>query len=181
MLTPFYGAIVARYPRRVFIPIAYAFFAVGMIAFSTIASSENPSTWVAIAFYIWVSVFNLFVVAVFWSFMADVYHHAEARPYHGYIGAAGPPGSTGPRPWDVGVRTRGPSQSGPQTAHLYLSADTKIQGILEFPTTPDRLVAPVQIPSLAPGRCATGQANGQSPFPQGAYYLGAIIDEMKKL
>ena len=36
VLTPFYGAIVARFPRRIFIPIAYAFFAIGMIAFSTI-------------------------------------------------------------------------------------------------------------------------------------------------
>lgn len=90
----------------------------------------------------------------------------------------GPPSSNGPLAVDVRVCNRGTSHSGPQTAHLYLSADTKIQGVLEFPTTPDRLVAPVQIPSLAPGRCATGTANGASPFPQGAYYLGAIIDEM---
>lgn len=90
----------------------------------------------------------------------------------------GPPSSNGPLSVQVRVCNRGTSHSGPQTAHLYLSADTKIQGVFELPTTPDRLVAPVQIPSLAPGRCATGQANGQSPFPQGAYYLGAIIDEM---
>ena len=89
VLTPFYGAIVARYPRRIFIPIAYAFFAVGMVAFSTIASSEHPSAWMAILFYIWVSVFNLFVVAVFWSFMADVFTDVQARRLFGPIGIGG--------------------------------------------------------------------------------------------
>lgn len=89
VLTPLYGAIVARYPRRIFIPIAYAFFALGMVAFSTIASAEQPSTWSAIAFYIWVSVFNLFVVAVFWSFMADLFTDAQARRLFGPIGMGG--------------------------------------------------------------------------------------------
>lgn len=89
VLTPFYGAIVARYPRRIFIPIAYAFFAIGMIAFSSIASSEHPSTALAIAFYIWVSVFNLFVVAVFWSFMADLFTDVQARRLFGPIGVGG--------------------------------------------------------------------------------------------
>jgi hypothetical protein len=37
----------------------------------------------------WITVFNLFAVAVFWSFMADVYDNVEARRYYGYIGAAG--------------------------------------------------------------------------------------------
>ena len=41
------------------------------------------------AFFLWITVFNLFAVAVFWSFMADVYDNAEARRYYGYIGAAG--------------------------------------------------------------------------------------------
>ncbi len=89
VLTPFYGAIVARFPRRIFIPIAYAFFAIGMIAFSTIASSEHPATWMAVAFYIWVSVFNLFVVAVFWSFMADIFTDEQARRLFGPIGIGG--------------------------------------------------------------------------------------------
>ena len=42
-----------------------------------------------LAFILWLTVFNLFAVAVFWSFMADVYDNAEARRYYGYIGAAG--------------------------------------------------------------------------------------------
>src|SRR5690606_34172646 len=49
------------------------------------------------AFFLWVTVFNVFSVAVFWSFMADVFSHAEAKKYYGYIGAAGTIGAfTGP-------------------------------------------------------------------------------------
>ncbi|MET0808966.1 MAG: Npt1/Npt2 family nucleotide transporter, partial [Pseudoxanthomonas sp.] len=42
-----------------------------------------------LAFILWITVFNLFAVAVFWSFMADIYSNAEAKRYYGYIGAAG--------------------------------------------------------------------------------------------
>ena len=35
------------------------------------------------AFFLWITVFNLFAVAVFWSFMADVYDNVEARRYYG--------------------------------------------------------------------------------------------------
>src|SRR3546814_15516300 len=49
------------------------------------------------AFFLWVTVFNVFSVAVFWSFMADVFSNVEARRYYGYIGAAGTIGAfTGP-------------------------------------------------------------------------------------
>lgn len=125
VLTPFYGAIVARYPRRVFIPIAYTFFVVGMIAFSTVAASERPSAWLAVAFYIWVSVFNLFVVAVFWSFMADVFTDEQARRLFGPIGIGGTLGAVaGPSAskWlvdDIGV-----------TGLLWLSSGALLAGLV---------------------------------------------------
>ncbi|MBK6729055.1 MAG: hypothetical protein IPG63_17945 [Xanthomonadales bacterium] len=80
VLTPFYGAIVARHPRRVFIPVTYAFFAIGMVAFSPLLRTDAPGTLLAAGFYIWVSVFNLFVVAVFWSFMADLFTDEQGAP-----------------------------------------------------------------------------------------------------
>ncbi|MBK6725718.1 MAG: MFS transporter [Xanthomonadales bacterium] len=89
VLTPFYGAIVARHPRRVFIPVTYAFFAIGMVAFSPLLRTDAPGTLLAAGFYIWVSVFNLFVVAVFWSFMADLFTDEQARRLFGPIGIGG--------------------------------------------------------------------------------------------
>jgi AAA family ATP:ADP antiporter len=86
-LQPVYGALVSRYPRRVFLPVVYGFFIATLLAFYLAFDSGMPGR--GMAFFLWITVFNLFAVAVFWSFMADLYDNAEARRYYGYIGAAG--------------------------------------------------------------------------------------------
>jgi len=87
LLQPAYGALVSRYPRRVFLPAMYGFFIVTLLIFYVAFDSGMPGR--GMAFFLWIAVFNLFAVAVFWSFMADVFDNAEARRYYGYIGAAG--------------------------------------------------------------------------------------------
>lgn len=87
LLQPVYGALVSRYPRRVFLPVVYGFFIATLLLFYVLFDSGVPGR--GMAFFLWVTVFNLFAVAVFWSFMADVFSNAEARSYYGYIGAAG--------------------------------------------------------------------------------------------
>ncbi|WP_372393275.1 NTP/NDP exchange transporter [Xanthomonas sp. NCPPB 3582] len=87
LLQPLYGALVSRYPRRVFLPAVYGFFIATLLLFYVLFDSGVPGR--GMAFFLWVTVFNLFAVAVFWSFMADVFSNAEARSYYGYIGAAG--------------------------------------------------------------------------------------------
>lgn len=87
LLQPLYGLLVSRYPRRVFLPVIYGFFIVTLLLFYVIFDSGVPGR--GMAFFLWITVFNLFAVAVFWSFMADVFDDAEARAYYGYIGAAG--------------------------------------------------------------------------------------------
>ncbi|WP_454829280.1 NTP/NDP exchange transporter [Pseudoxanthomonas wuyuanensis] len=87
ILQPVYGMLVSRYPRRVFLPVVYGFFIATLLLFYVIFDSGLPGR--GMAFFLWITVFNLFAVAVFWSFMADVYSNAEARRYYGYIGAAG--------------------------------------------------------------------------------------------
>ncbi|NIJ85471.1 AAA family ATP:ADP antiporter [Xanthomonas arboricola] len=87
LLQPVYGALVSRYPRRVFLPAVYGFFIATLLLFYVLFDSGVPGR--GMAFFLWVTVFNLFAVAVFWSFMADVFGNAEARNYYGYIGAAG--------------------------------------------------------------------------------------------
>jgi ATP:ADP antiporter, AAA family len=86
-LQPVYGALVSRYPRRVFLPTVYGFFIATLLLFYLIFESELPGR--GMAFFLWITVFNLFAVAVFWSFMADVFSNTEARKFYGYIGAAG--------------------------------------------------------------------------------------------
>ena len=87
VLQPLYGALVSRYPRRVFLPVVYGFFILTLLGFYLLFNSNVPGR--GMAFFFWVMVFNLFAVAVFWSFMADVFSNVQARAYYGYIGAAG--------------------------------------------------------------------------------------------
>ncbi|MBN6149593.1 MFS transporter [Xanthomonas sp. AmX2] len=91
LLQPVYGALVSRYPRRVFLPVVYGFFIATLLLFYVLFDSGVPGR--GMAFFLWITVFNLFAVAVFWSFMADVFSNAEARAYYGYIGAAGTVGA----------------------------------------------------------------------------------------
>ena len=87
LLQPVYGWLVSRFPRRVFLPVIYGFFIATLLGFYAMFDSGVAGR--GLAFILWITVFNLFAVAVFWSFMADVYSNAEARRYYGYIGAAG--------------------------------------------------------------------------------------------
>ncbi len=87
VLQPLYGWLVSRYPRRVFLPLVYGFFIVTLLIFYAMFNAGVPGR--GMAFFFWIAVYNLFAVAVFWSFMADVFSNAQARAYYGYIGAAG--------------------------------------------------------------------------------------------
>jgi len=87
VLQPLYGALVSRFPRRVFLPAVYGFFIVTLLGFYVMFQAGLPGR--GMAFFFWITVFNLFAVAVFWSFMADVFSNVEARAYYGYLGAAG--------------------------------------------------------------------------------------------
>ena len=87
LIQPFYGALVSRFPRRIFLPVVYGIFMACLIGFYFVFDSAMPGR--GAAFFIWVAVFNLFAVTVFWSFMADIYSDGEARRLYGYIGAGG--------------------------------------------------------------------------------------------
>src|SRR6185437_5551740 len=90
---PLYGALVARLPRTRFIPIVYHFFVVNLALFWLLLTLGIATTLVARVFYVWVSVFNLFAVAVFWSFMADLFTADQGKRLFGFIGAGGTAGS----------------------------------------------------------------------------------------
>ncbi|GAB3728931.1 MFS transporter [Luteimonas pelagia] len=91
LLQPVYGALVARFPRRVFLPVVYGVFIACLLAFWILFDRDAPGR--GAAFFIWVAVFNLFAVVVFWSFMADVFDDVQARSVYGYIGAGGTVGA----------------------------------------------------------------------------------------
>ena len=90
---PIYGALVARLPRVRFIPIVYHFFVANLVLFWLLLFWDIEKVIVARAFFVWVSVFNLFAVAVFWSFMADLFTSEQGKRLFGFIGAGGTAGA----------------------------------------------------------------------------------------
>jgi AAA family ATP:ADP antiporter len=90
---PLYGALVARLPRARFIPIVYHFFVLNLLVFWALLTFDIETAVVARVFFVWVSVFNLFAVAVFWSFMADLFTSEQGKRLFGFIGAGGTAGA----------------------------------------------------------------------------------------
>jgi len=92
-IVPLFGWLSSRFPRRQFMPAAYLFFAANLLVFFVLFKAEVSPQNTARAFFIWLSVFNLFVVSVFWSFMADLFSNAQARRLYGFIAAGGSTGA----------------------------------------------------------------------------------------
>jgi len=90
---PLYGALVAKVPRRRFIPIVYHFFVANLLLFWLLLTFKVEPVVVARMFFVWVSVFNLFAVTVFWSFMADIFTSEQGKRLFGFIGAGGTAGA----------------------------------------------------------------------------------------
>src|SRR3989441_6101122 len=90
---PLYGALVARRPRVKFIPVVSHFFVANLVLFWLLLSFDIEKVIVARVFFVWVSVFNLFAVAVFWSFMADLFTSEQGKRLFGFIGAGGTAGA----------------------------------------------------------------------------------------
>src|SRR6201993_2091241 len=89
---PLYGALVAKLPRARFIPLVYHFFVANLALFWLLLTLGVAPVIVARVFFVWVSVFSLFAVAVFWSFMADLFTAEQGKRLFGFIGAGGTAG-----------------------------------------------------------------------------------------
>lgn len=91
LANPAFAALVSRLPRRRFIPWAYRFFALNMLAFFLAFRflPQHGGPALGYAFYIWLSVFNLFVVSVFWGLMSDVWSEVQGKRLFGFIATGG--------------------------------------------------------------------------------------------
>jgi AAA family ATP:ADP antiporter len=87
LVQPLYGWLTSRYRRTTFLPWVYLFFVLNLVGFWLWFHANEDHTWIARAYYVWLSVFNLFVVAVFWSLMADVFTREQAGRLFGFIAA----------------------------------------------------------------------------------------------
>ena len=86
---PAFGAVVRDAPRRLVLPAVYGFFIVTLLGFWLVLVRNGQTRSVAQAFFIWASVFNLFIVSLFWSLMAEVWRSGQAKRLFGFITAGG--------------------------------------------------------------------------------------------
>jgi ATP:ADP antiporter, AAA family len=91
VVNPAFAAMVARLPRERFIKFAYRFFQFCLLLFFALFTylPDEQRVWIGRTFYIWTSVFNLFVVSVFWGFMADAFNSEQGKRLFGFIGLGG--------------------------------------------------------------------------------------------
>lgn len=82
-----YGALVARFPLRLLVPTIYGIFALTFLIFYALALTINDRTLIDKSFYVWVSVFSLFHISVFWSFMSELFSKEQAGRLFGIIAA----------------------------------------------------------------------------------------------
>jgi AAA family ATP:ADP antiporter len=90
---PLYSALVARVPRSRAIPLVYRFFLANVLGFWALLSANVAPVAVARVFFVWLSVYNLFVVAVFWSYMADLFTSEQGKRLFGFVAGGGSAGA----------------------------------------------------------------------------------------
>jgi AAA family ATP:ADP antiporter len=83
-----FSATVAQMPRRKFLPIGYRFLIANLLIFYFLMRATS-NIWVGRAFFVWVSVFNLFIVTLFWAFMTDLFDSEQAKRLFAFIAVGG--------------------------------------------------------------------------------------------
>jgi ATP:ADP antiporter, AAA family len=92
-LVPVFGAMSARLPPRRFVPLVYRVFAVNLFVFAALVALDVRAEAVGNVFFVWVSVYNLFVVSIFWSVLADSFSSDQGKRLFGFIAAGGTAGT----------------------------------------------------------------------------------------
>jgi ATP:ADP antiporter, AAA family len=90
VFAPLYSGLASRIKLSTFLPWVYGFVAVTILVFYALfESGQYQDRWIAAAFYVWVSTFNMLIISVFWSFMADIFSRSQAKRLFGFVAAGG--------------------------------------------------------------------------------------------
>lgn len=87
LAVPMYSWIASRWSRGVFVPLANRFFILCLVGFwlSLVGLPDDARPWIDRVFYVWSSVFALFVVTIFWGFMADCFDSSQGKRLFAFI------------------------------------------------------------------------------------------------
>ncbi|MGH2842776.1 MAG: NTP/NDP exchange transporter, partial [Solirubrobacteraceae bacterium] len=88
LTAPLYSALAARVKLSTFLPWVYVIIGASVLAFYAVFESGRvPDRWIAAVFYVWVSTFNMLILSVFWTFMADTFSRTQAKRLFGFVAA----------------------------------------------------------------------------------------------
>jgi AAA family ATP:ADP antiporter len=85
LAVPAFSALMARVPRARAIPVVYRLVLGVLVGFAALVWMGVEPALVARAFFVWVSVFNLFVVSVLWSYLADIFSSEQGKRLFGFV------------------------------------------------------------------------------------------------
>ncbi|MCL6545211.1 MAG: MFS transporter [Bryobacteraceae bacterium] len=168
-LNPPFGALVKRLPRLKFIGMTYRFFMLNLLIFLVLFSVSKGSAniWVGRAFFIWTSVFNLFVVSVFWAFMVDLFTTSQGKRLFGIIAAAATVGGI----LGAGVTATAVQRLGVPTLLLIAAA------LLEVGVFSARRLARLS-PGL-PSRPSDANINANPETPIGGSVIAGLVNAIR--
>ncbi len=107
-IVPIYGTLCARFRRTAFLPWIYGFVAVSLALTGLSLAADEGNVATGQFFYVWISVLNLFMVSVFWSFLLEIFSADQTRRLFGVIAAGGTTGALiGPLVTDMVVTSIG--------------------------------------------------------------------------
>jgi AAA family ATP:ADP antiporter len=90
VFAPLYSGLASRIRLSTFLPWVYGVVAVTILIFYALfISGRYEDRWIAAGFYVWVSTFNMLIISVFWTFMADFFSRTQAKRLFGFIAAGG--------------------------------------------------------------------------------------------
>jgi AAA family ATP:ADP antiporter len=89
VMVPLFGALVSRLPAKRFVPLIYRLIALSMLGFGLLIAQRVAPVVVGRVFFVWISVYNLFIVSIFWSVLVDRFSSEQGRRLFGFIAAGG--------------------------------------------------------------------------------------------
>lgn len=89
LMVPLFGALVSRLPATRFVPLIYRLIALSMLVFGVLIANHIAPVAVGRVFFVWISIYNLFIVSIFWSVLVDRFSSEQGRRLFGFIAAGG--------------------------------------------------------------------------------------------
>ena len=89
LMVPVFGTLASRLPATRFVPLIYRAIAVSMLVFGLLIGNRVAPVTVGQVFFVWISLYNLFIVSIFWSVLVDRFSSEQGRRLFGCIAAGG--------------------------------------------------------------------------------------------